>query len=168
MKILLENLNCISENIDLNKYIQFREKVKTNMKDPNLLGDFTKEDLSFMLNNGSKIWMYYMCDEPVCSMMSIPSTQKDLDKFELNLDYREVIDYGPIMVSPKFLGNGLQYQMTKELDKYSLNKGYKYALVTVHPDNIYCLNNVSKLGFEFIKEKEFSRGIRKIYLKKLI
>ena len=168
MKINLTNLKCVSENINLNKYIEFRDIVKSNMEHPEWLGDLTKEDLSNMLNCGSKIWIYYMNDEPVCSMMAIPATKKDLDKFELDLNFNEVMDYGPIMVNPKFLGNSLQYQMTNKLDIYSINKGCKYAVATIHPDNIYCLNNVEKMNFKFIREKEFSRGNRKIYLKELI
>ena len=168
MKITLGNLNCISENIDLNKYIEFREIVKKNMEHPEWLGDFTKKNLSNMIENGTKIWIYYKEDEPVCSMMMIPSTKKDLEKFELDLDYKEVVDYGPIMVNPKFIGNGLQYQMTKFLDEYCVNRGYKYVVTTVHPDNVYCLNNVNKLSMEYVDEKEFKRGPRKIYLKKLI
>ena len=168
MKLILVNLDCISENIDLNKYIEFREIVKDNMKHPEWLGDFTKEDLSTLLDNGTKIWMYYMGNEPVCSMMAIPSTKKDLDKFGIDLDCQEVMDYGPLMVGPTFWGNGLQYQMMEVLDKYSINNGYRYAVATIHPDNILCLNNVKKENFEFVKDKEFSRGMRKIYLKKLI
>ena len=51
----LEELNCINKSIDLGKYIEFREYVKANMTYPDLLGDFSKNDLIYMLNNNSKI-----------------------------------------------------------------------------------------------------------------
>lgn len=51
------------------------------MTNPEWLGDFSIEDLEKLLANNSKIWMYYKENEPVCSMMIIPSTQKDMDKF---------------------------------------------------------------------------------------
>ena len=166
MQIKLENLKCINENIDINKYIQFRELVISHMEHPEWLGVFSKEDLIHMLQNHSKIWMYYLGDEVVCSMMFIPATQKDVVRFDLEEDYKEVADYGPMMVNPKFRGNGLQYQMLKVLDQYAEEHSYKYALATINPNNQYSINNIVKDDFQFIKQKKFTRGIRNIYFKK--
>lgn len=163
----LEDLKCINDNVDLEKYIELREKVKENMQHPEWLGDFSKEDLIYLLSNNSKIWIYYLEKEPVCSMMLIPSTQKDLDKLGIKLNYKEVADYGPMFVNPKFVGNGLQYQMLIELDNYVVNLGYKYAAGTIHPDNFYSINNLVKDNFKYQCTKEFTRGIRNIYLKEL-
>lgn len=150
---------------DIDEYINFREMVKKNMKDPLWLGDFSKEDLIDMKNNNSIIWIYYLDDNPVCSMMLIPSKKEDLEKFEIDLDYKETVDYGPMFVNPKYIGNNLQYQMLEELDKYSSNLGYKYGVTTVHPDNIYSINNILKNNFILVEKKEFARGVRNIYLK---
>ena len=100
-------------------------------------------------------------------MMLIPSDEKALSKFELDLYYKEVADYGPMFVNPKFVGNGLQYQMLKVMDKYCINLGYKYVASTIHPDNIYSINNLVKDSFEYKNTKQFKRGMRNIYLKKL-
>ena len=162
----LEDLKCISENINLDEYINFREMVKENMEYPEWLGDFTKEDLIYMLNNKSKIWIYYLDNDPVCSMMLIPSTEKALTKFEIDLNYNEVVDYGPMFVNPKYVGNGLQYKMLKELYEYCKKIGYKFAASTIHPDNIYSIKNLIKDDFKLIGTKEFKRGKRNIYLKK--
>ena len=78
ISLKLEELNCINESIDLGKYIEFREYVKANMTHPDWLGDFSKNDLIYMLNNNSKIWIYYLNEEPICSMMLIPSDEKSL------------------------------------------------------------------------------------------
>lgn len=164
--MLISDLTCINKDINIDEYIEFRELVKLNMEFPEWLGDFTKENLINMLNNNSKIWIYYLNNEPVCSMMLIPSTKKDLDKFGLDLDYKEVVDYGPMFVNPKYIGNGLQYQMLKELDNHCIKIGYKYVASTIHPDNIYSINNLIKDNFELIGTKQFTRGIRNIYLKK--
>ena len=144
----------------------FKEMLKENMENPDWLGDFSKDDLINLLNNNAKIWIYYLNKEPICSMMLIPADKNTLSKFGLNLD-QLVADYGPMFVNPKYTGNKLQLQMTKELDKYCRHLGYKYAASTVHPDNTYCLNNLTKDNFELKETKKFSRGIRNIYLKKL-
>ena len=99
--------------------------------------------------------------------MIIPSTKKDLESFGIDLDYREVVDYGQQVVSDKYRGNGLQQYMLEELEIISKEKGYKYAVTTVHPDNIYSVNNTLKNNFELIGSKEFDIGLRNIYLKKL-
>lgn len=163
----LNELICKCENIDLDKYIAFRESVKEKMEHPDWLGDFSKEDLINILNDNSKIWVYYDKETPVCSMMLIPATAKSLAKMEIDLDYKDFADYGPMFVNPNYVGRGLQYQMLQELDKYCLSLGYKYAASTVHPDNIYSINNLIKDNFEYKKTKEFTRGTRNIYLKKL-
>ena len=166
-KIQLEKLKNIKENIDLDVYIKFRESVKSSMPYPDWLGDFTKEELSIMIEKGTTIWMFYSKTIPVCSMMLIPSSKKALEKFELNLDYHTVVDYGPMFVNNDFIGNGLQLQMLKFLDEYASKKGYEYAICTVHPENIYSYQNLIKDNFSLVKEKKFSRGIRNIYIKKL-
>ena len=53
------------------------------------------------------------------------------------------------------------------LDNYSINNNYTYALVTIHPDNIYSIKNILKDNFELINTIELKRGTRNIYLKKL-
>ena len=161
----LNDLRCVNEEINIDEYINFRELVKNNMDYPEWLGDFSKEELINMQNDNSKIWIYYFNDEPVCSMMMIPSTEKSLNKFEIDLKYKEVVDYGPMFVNPKYVGNGLQYQMLKELNNYCEILGYKYAVSTIHPDNIYSINNLMKDNFVKIDQKNFKRGIRNIYLK---
>lgn len=163
----LENLICINDNINLKEYIKFRELVKENMPNPEWLGEFTKEELIEMLNNNTKIWIYYLNKEPVCSMMIIPSTEKDISKFELNISHTLAVDYGPIFVNPKYQGNGLQYQMLQILDKYVKEHNYKYIITTIHPYNIYCIRNFLKDDFKLINQKVFKRGPRNIYLKEI-
>ncbi len=109
----IEELKCINKNINIYDYIAFREQVKEFMSEPNWLGDLSKDDLVYMLNNNSKIWIYYLDKEPICSMMLIPSDEESLAKFEINLNCKDVADYGPMFVNPKYVGNEFQYQMLK-------------------------------------------------------
>ncbi len=163
----LDNLKCVHTNIDIDEYLKIREEIKSTMSNPTWLGDFTKKDIIALLNNNSKIWMFYNNDEFVCSMMSMPSDKNSLESFELNnLNYEEVIDYGPMFVSPKYRGQGLQYQMLNYLDEYYKDQ-MSYAIITIHPKNIYSINNIFKDKFKLINTKTFTRGLRNIYLKKL-
>ena len=163
----LEELTCINENVDLDKYIEFRGQVQNGMEYPEWLGTFSKEVLEEMLENKFKIWMYYLDNEPVCSMMLISSDKESLLKFGVDLNYKDVVYYGPMFVNPKYAGKGLQSQMLEELDRYCMSLGYKYAISTIHPDNEYSINNFIKDKFIYFNKKEFNRGIRNIYLKVL-
>ena len=73
-----------------------------------------------------------------------------------------------MMVNPNYNGNKLQYQTLKENDNYSENLDLTYAVGTVHPENIFSINNLLMDDFVLIRKKEFSREIRNIYLKQLI
>ncbi len=163
-KINIKDL-IVVEKINIDQYIKFREQVKETMNNPEWLGDFTREDIELLLQENSKIWVYYSKEIPICSMMIIPATKKTLMKFELNYKVQEVIDYGPMFVNPNYIGNNLQYQMLRELDEISRKKGYRYAVVTVHPDNMYSIRNLEKDKFKLINTKNFERGTRNIYLR---
>lgn len=162
----IDELEEITET-DIRDYIDFRENVKSNMEHPEWLGDFTIAEIKEGLESESmKIWVYKSNNENVCSMMLLKSSEKSLQKLELNLEAAEVVDYGPMFVNPKFVGNGLQYQMLKRLDQFCQSKGYKYAVSTVHPDNVFSIKNIEKDNFILQSVKEFKRGLRNIYLKK--
>ena len=167
VQIKLNELKAISDNINLDEYIEFRESIKKEMKHPEWLGDFSKKDLINLINSNSKIFIYYLNKEPVCSIMLIPSDEDAISKFGLKLDYKEVVDYGPSFVNSKYRGYSLQSQMIKALDDYSRTLGYKYADSTIHPDNVYSTNNLIKNNFKYVGTKEFKRGIRNIYIKEL-
>ena len=83
--IKLNKLKCINENIDLNKYILFRDSVKSNMEHPEWLGDFSYDELQDVINNNGRIWLYKLNNNNVCSMMVIPSAEKNMNKFRFRL-----------------------------------------------------------------------------------
>ena len=160
-------LKIIEDKFDIDEYLKFYLYVRDNMEHPEWLGVLSKDDIEFMLCNGSHIWIWFYKDEFVCSIMAIPSRQKDIIKFGFNFDYNVVIDYGPMIVNPKFVGNGLQYQMLLFLDNYAKKNNYEYAITTIHPNNHYSINNVVEDNFNFHKLLDFSRGKRNVYYKKL-
>lgn len=164
----LSELNVQSSNIDLDKYIEFRERVRSMMEHPEWLGEISKEELENMLSIGGKIWIYSNGDIPVCSWMFIPAGEDAKDDLEIDgIDYNLMGDIGPVFVNFDYLGNGLMYQMLLEYDKYLESIGYKYVMTTVHPDNIFSSRNMIKNGMKKVSQKTFKRGIRDIYFKEL-
>ncbi len=167
-KYKLDEFTCVDEDIDLDEYIRFRENVRDRMSEPSWLGDISKEGLQEMLDVGGKIWMYYDGEIPVCSIMFIPAGDDVSEHLDMiDIDYMVTGDIGPLFVNFDYLGNGLQKQMLKVYDEYLKSKGYKYVMTTIHPDNVYCRQNMEEYGLKQVAQKVFKRGIRNVYFKEL-
>lgn len=167
-KYSLDEFKCVSENIDLDYYIKFRDSVRSKMEIPEWLGEIPKEELEEMLSIGGKIWMYYIGDVPVCTWMFIPAGEDAKEDLEMEgIDYNLMGDIGPVFVNFDYLGHGLMHQMLIKYDEYLKSIGYKYVMTTVHPDNLFSSNNMVKNGMKKVSQKVFKRGPRNIYFKEL-
>ena len=162
----LEELNCINENNNIDEYLEFYNYVRSNMEHPEWLGTFSKEEITDILKNGGKLYIYYFNNDFVCSFLYIPSNKKTLQKHNILFDDKQVGSCGPIMVNPKYIGNGLQMQMLNELEKFCKSINQKYIFTKIHPDNIYSINNFVKNGYEYLETYESRHGdMRNVYLK---
>ena len=160
----LDDLEC-RENIDIDEYYDYFLKTKNEMEKPDWLGDLKKDDFKYLISNGSKSWNFFYKGNFVCSYMYIVATQKGIKHLGLNYDEKECADCGPMFVKKEYRGNGLQFQMLKELEKYCIQNGFKYILTTANPDNIYSSNNMLKAGYKKVGFKLLERGPRNIYVR---
>ena len=165
----LKNFHCQNENNGLDKYLEFYNNVRNNMEHPEWLGTFTKEEIEELLSIGGKLFNYYDNDEIVCSFFYLPCSNKSLQKHNINYDESIVGSCGPIMVNPKYIGNGLQSQMIKELEAYCKSINKKYCYTRIHPDNVYCINNFTKANYNFLQTYTSPKDgeVRNDYLKEL-
>ncbi len=161
---------------EIDAYLEYIAYVKAHMEHPEWLGDFSKEDLTWMLNNGSYIYVWTQnenmnkpfenTNQFIASGMLIPARQKDLDKFmQTDLDYKKVADFGPEAVHPDYIGNGLQSDVIQYLEKIASQNGYIHGLSTVDPDNIYSIRNLLKNDFKVVSRVHLSRGTRDVLRK---
>ena len=164
----INEFNCISEHNNIDEYLEFYKYVKSNMKEPFWLGEFSLNELKNILNNEGKLFNFYDNNIIVCSMLYIPSNNKTLEKYNLKYDEKLVGSCGPIMVNPKYVGNKLQKQMLELLDKYCKSIGKRYIFTKVHPDNIYSINNFVSNGYKFVETYKTSSGeSRSVYFKEI-
>ena len=163
----INEFNCISEHNNIDEYLEFYKYVKSNMKEPSWLGEFSLNELKNVLNNEGKLFNFYDNNNIiVCSMLYIPSNNKTLEKHNLKYDEKLVGSCGPIMVNPEYVGNKFQKQMLELLDKYCKNIGKIYIFTKVHPDNIYSINNFISDGYKFVETYKTSSGeSRSVYFK---
>lgn len=164
----INEFNCISEHNNIDEYLEFYKYVKSNMKEPSWLGEFSLNELKNILNNEGKLFNFYDNNIIVCSMLYIPSNNKTLKKHNLKYDEDLVGSCGPIMVNPEYVGNKFQKQMLELLDKYCKNIGKRYIFTKVHPDNIYSINNFISDGYKFVETYKTSSGeSRSVYFKEI-
>ena len=164
----INEFNCISEDNNIDKYLEFYKYVKSNMKEPSWLGEFSLNELKNILNNEGKLFNFFDNNIIVCSMLYIPSNDKTLKKHNLKYDEKLVGSCGPIMVNPKYVGNKFQKQMLELLDKYCKSIGKRYIFTKVHPDNIYSINNFVSDGYKFVETYKTSSGEpRSVYFKEI-
>ncbi|MBR6253054.1 MAG: hypothetical protein IKR04_04355 [Clostridia bacterium] len=163
---------------ELSTYMKFVRHVKKNMEHPEWLGEFVKRDYIRMFNNGAAIYIwtnfenmnkkFTSIDQFVACGMLIPARKKDLTKFmQDDLEYKEVVDFGPEMVHPDYIGNGLQMDVLEYLERIAVGQGYKHCLGTVDPENVYSLRNLLKKNFEISTKVELKRGPRLVLRKDL-
>ncbi len=151
-------------NVD---YLKYYNTIKENMEKEEWLGDFDNDKLSDVLENGGKLFNYFDGDKLACSMMYMNTSDKAKNKFGLEHDSELYAGCGPIMVSPEYIGNGLQLKMLNELEKHAKSFGKKYIITTVFPGNHYSIDNFVKNGYEFKNKFTFSRGDRNLYIKEI-
>lgn len=164
----INEFNCISEHNNIDEYLEFYKYVKSNMKEPSWLGEFSLNELKNILNNEGKLFNFYDNNIIVCSMLYIPSNNKTLEKHNLKYDEKLVGSCGPIMVNPEYVGNKFQKQMLELLDKYCKNIDKRYIFTKVHPDNIYSINNFVSNGYKFVETYKTSSGeLRSVYFKEI-
>lgn len=164
----INEFNCISEHNNIDEYLEFYKYVKSNMKEPSWLGEFSLNELKNILNNEGKLFNFYDNNIIVCSMLYIPSNNKTLEKHNLKYDEDLVGSCGLIMVNPEYVGNKFQKQMLELLDKYCKNIGKIYIFTKVHPDNIYSINNFISDGYKFVETYKTSSGeSRSVYFKEI-
>lgn len=164
----INEFNCISEHNNIDEYLEFYKYVKSNMKEPSWLGEFSLNELKNILNNEGKLFNFYDNNIIVCSMLYIPSNNKTLEKHNLKYDEKLVGSCGPIMVNPEYVGNKFQKQMLELLDKYCKSIGKRYIFTKVHPDNIYSINNFVSDGYKFVETYKTSSGEpRSVYFKEI-
>lgn len=165
----LKDFEKKEENNYLDKYLDFYNNVRNNMEHPEWLGTFTKEEIEKLLSIGGKLFNYYDNDEIACSFFYLPCSNKSLQKHNINYDESIVGSCGPIMVNPKYIGNGLQNEMIKELEEYCKSINKKYCYTRIHPDNNYCINNFLKNNYQFLQTYTSKKDgeVRNDYLKEL-
>lgn len=104
-------------------------------------------------------------------MATAPGLGKDNLGYDIGLAEKElplVAHMDSVAVLPEYRGHKLQRRMMEAGEKELKEKGFRYLMCTVHPDNRYSRDNVIGQGYESVAVKEKYGGyVREIFLKRI-
>jgi len=153
---------------DVHMLVEFQNYVVDHIGNKVIWGMYSYDYLVKTINNDGYIELYYDEDTFVGFLMLIVNDLEEFNKYRVkDIKFEEASIYGGVMISPSYWGNELQKQMTERLETLSLEKGCKYILATVSPENSYSYKNLLDNGYKVIGEKEMGKGLRYILVKEL-
>ncbi len=160
----LERLELDKENID--DYLGYFNLIKQGMTNPDFMMDLSKDYLIKMIDKGTHIYVYIYKGFVISSGMLLPCDRNAIKLSGLDIDYHEVVEYGPQFVHPDYRGNHLQYFMIDDLRYVAKSLGFKYAIGVINEKNEYSNNNAKKWGF-LIKKIKIDGKMENVYFNDL-
>lgn len=104
-------------------------------------------------------------------MAAVPGLEKDNLGYDIGLREEElplVAHMDSVAVLPEYRGHRLQRRLMEAAERELIERGFKFLMCTVHPDNCYSRNNVMSQGYEPVMTKEKYGGyVREIFLKRV-
>ena len=155
---------------DLDMLVKFQEEVNEYNTLKNIFGSYSYDELLRIINTENAFCYLYYDDNVFVGFLLIDNAvaSEEYEEYEIkHIDRCKTAIYAAVMINPKYWGNGLQRQISKEAEDTIANKGYKYIVITVSPINVYSYNNFKQLEYKIISEKDLSFGHRYIMYKEV-
>ena len=106
-----------------------------------------------------------------CFLLTFPHLDEENLGYDIGLcekDLLKVAHMDSVAVDSSYRGRGYQNILMRKAEEDAIKLGYKYLMCTIHPDNIYSMQNALKLGYKNVLTKEKYGGrIRAIMLKEV-
>lgn len=166
-KILsVEDEEEIQKLVDLQYFVTEELEEKDNLQQ--IWGIYTTEKIKEILNNGGVIKNYYYDGDLVGSSQLIVNDREEFDDYGVKgISFNETAVNGGVILKSRYWGNGLQRQMSQELEDTALEKGCKYMIATVSPKNKWSFENLYYTGYDVVDGHDMAKGFRFVVLKDL-
>ena len=157
---------------DADIFVQFLDAVKADMEQSDWLYLDPPELVSSMMENGiMELWLA-MDKDRVAAVFSVlhPGMESYNYGYDLELPEPEllrVVHMDTSAVHKDYRGLGLQRKMVQTAERELSQQGSKILLCTVHPDNLFSLNNMIQQGYEIQKRMD-KYGSERFILRKNI
>lgn len=151
---------------EINKMLEFQAHVIEGMSRAEFFFPLKYDDFLYpIIHDGG---VFYVEDEGkiiAFVVLILDPLNAVLEEYKLDSDNIAVLD--SIMVDEKYRGNKFQKQLEEYITKLAVKNKNKALVATVHPDNIYSLNNLLNDGYKIINKINIYNGQRYIVFKNL-
>lgn len=99
-----------------------------------------------------------------------PGLREDNYGYDLGFDREQllkVVNMDTAVVRTGYRGLGLQRRLLETAEEELRSRGEAYLLCTIHPENIFSLNNALKAGYEIRKTMPKYHSVRHLLCKKI-
>ena len=163
----------LNENVKIKKVkkneikiiLQFQRKIIDSMENKDFFAPLTEKEILFPIKNKGLVCTLLHNDTIIGFFVLTPNPPKKIMS-EYNLDNLEKLGLlDGIMIKKEYRGSKLQQQCLEYIEKKALESGTKQIIATVHPQNIWSLNNFIEKNYKIIAQKNVHGGPRYILQK---
>lgn len=166
--IINENIKLVRATIsDFDVIVSFQSEVIDKLFDKEYFTPLSELEIKFPLLNNGIVYLLYDGSLLVgLFILTINPLQEVAREYEFEDNNFAIFD--SVMIRDAYRGSHLQAQGMKLLEKTAKKIGVKTIVATVHPDNIYSIDNFKKMTYEYVKTITIHGGERIIFRKDLV
>ena len=153
----------ILEASDLEKALAFQRRVIDGMNNKEWFTPLTRKEFLKPIMGRDNVYMLKDGKNEVALFVGTADFSDEIEEYGLTDNNVLLVD--SIMVAEEYRGRGLQRKILDFLFGRAQVLGVRALVATVHPDNVYSVNNFVKLGYEIVGKKKIHGGPRLILLK---
>lgn len=157
-------LNVANIN-DIDMIMKFQTEVINNMSNKDLFCPLLWREFQEAIENGL---VYLLYDENIFMGLAVLNAKPSLDIIE-EYDLKDISGIGildSVMIKKEYRGSKLQQQIVRLLDNQISLFNLRGVVATVHPNNIWSLNNLLECDYKEINRITIHGGERIILFKK--
>ena len=146
----------------------FQSEIVNNMDNKEFFTPLTANEFVYPITNNGRVYLLYYQEELIgLCVLTINVSLDVISEYCLNNNSNVGI-LDSVMIKECYRGSGLQVQVMNILYDEAKRLGIMQIVATVHPDNIYSLNNFIKEGYEIINKINIHGGYRYIVIKDVV
>lgn len=155
---------------DTEQFIRLLQETKAAMTNQDWFFLDPAEEIREMMEKGSMELWVAMDGDRVAGAFDLIRPGLESYNYGYDLDFTEsdllrVVQMDTAAVHPDYRGMGLQKRLMETAEREIRKESGRILLCTIHPDNIYSLNNVLKQGYS-IEKKLPKYGSVRLFLRK--
>ena len=163
--VINDNVNVIIADFNkLEEIIYFQDNVLKDISDKNFFKPLTKLEFSDAIINGKIYLLYYNNRLIGLGVLNSKPRLEVIDEYQL-VDINSVGILDSVMIDKDFRGSKLQKQLINYMEADIKKCRLRAVVATVHPNNIWSLNNLLSCNFKIINKIIIHGGDRYILIK---